>query len=144
MTWFLQKREILEHCGKDWKAVRRLDNQIRDGLIIHEVDRGYIKVWEYWQEAYDEAKRRFNEKVEKIEKEKSELEKRIGWADIDKLEEYKANAEYWEKEAKDYAQYCSDIVDVCYQKMKSSLWSKMMESKEEFKEWIQRMVKWEE
>lgn len=53
-------------------------------------------MWEYWQEAYDEVKRRFNEKLEKIEIEKSELEKRVGWADIDKLEEYKENAEYYQ------------------------------------------------
>lgn len=96
MVWFLQKREILEYCGKDWKAVRWLDGQIRDGLIIYDIDRGYIKVWEYWQEAYDEAKRRFNEEVEKIEKEKSELEKRLEGVDIDKIEEYKANAEYYQ------------------------------------------------
>lgn len=97
MGWFLQKREILEYCGKDWKAVRRLDNQIRDGLIIHDIDRGYIKVWEYWQEAYDEAKRRFNEKIEKVEKEKAELEKRLSGVDIDKIEEYKENCEYYQK-----------------------------------------------
>lgn len=97
MTWFLQKREILEHCGKDWKAVRWLDNQIRDGLIIHDADRGYIKVWEYWQEAYDEAKRRFNEKLEKVEGEKAELEKRLSVGDIDKLDEYKGNVEYYQK-----------------------------------------------
>lgn len=77
--------------------MRRLDNQIRDGLIIHDADRGYIKVNEYWQEAYDEAKRRFNEKLEKIEKEKAELEKRLAVGDIDKLEEYKANSEYYQK-----------------------------------------------
>ena len=77
--------------------MRRLDNQIRDGLIIHDADRGYIKVNEYWQEAYDEAKRRFNEKLEKIEKEKTELAARVGSADIDKLEEYKANSEYYQK-----------------------------------------------
>lgn len=144
MVWFLQKREILEYCGKDWKAVRWLDNQIRDGLIIHDADRGYIKVWEYWQEAYDEAKRRFNEKLEKVEREKAELEKRLAGVDIDKIEEYKENCKYWEDEAKRYAQYCADIVDICYRKVKASLWSKMTESSEEFKEWIQRMVKWED
>lgn len=144
MVWFLQKREILEYCGKDWKAVRWLDNQIRDGLIIHDVDRGYIKVWEYWQEAYDEAKRRFNEKLEKVEKEKAELEKRLDGVDIDKIEEYKANCEYWEGQAKEYSQYCADIVDICYSKIKSAMWNKFTEDKETFKEWIQRMVKWDE
>ena len=144
MVWFIQKREILEYCGKDWKAVRWLDNQIRDGLIIHDIDRGYIKVWEYWQEAYDEAKRRFNEKVEVLENEKAELEKRLAVGGIDKLDEYKENAKYWEKEAKEYAQYCADVVDVCYRKIKSVMGSKFTEDKETFKEWIQRMVKGEE
>lgn len=131
--WFLQKKDILEHCGKDWKAVRWLDNQIRDGLIIHDVDKGYIKVWEYWQEAYDEAKRRFNEKIEKIEGEKSELEKRIGSADIDKLEEYKENAEYYQW------LYEDEKLDKEYRLEKAFQWIKAnvkWANWDEFHEWI--------
>ena len=133
MVWFMQKREILEYCGKDWKAVRWLDNQIRDGLIIHDVDRGYIKVWEYWQEAYDEAKRRFNEKVEKLEKEKSELEKRLSVGDIDKLEEYKTNAEHYQ------GLYESEKADKDYRIEKAFGWIKQhvkWVSYDEFKDWI--------
>lgn len=133
MVWFLQKREILEYCGKDWKAVRWLENQIRDGLIIHDIDRGYIKVWEYWQEAYDEARRRFNEKLEKVEKEKSELEKRLDGVDLDKIEEYKANAEHYQKE------YESERLDKEYRLEKSFQWIKAhvkWVSWDEFHEWV--------
>ncbi len=133
MVWFLQKREILEYCGKDWKAVRWLENQIRDGLIIHDIDRGYIKVWEYWQEAYDEAKRRFNEKLEKVEKEKAEIEKRLDGVDLDKIEEYKANAEHYQKE------YESERLDKEYRLEKSFQWIKThvkWVSWDEFHEWI--------
>lgn len=133
MTWFLQKREILEYCGKDWKAVRWLDNQIRDGLIIHDVDRGYIKVWEYWQEAYDEAKRRFNEKLEKVEKEKSELEKRLAGVDIDRMEEYKTNSEYYQ------GAYESEKMDKEYRLEKAFQWIKAhvkWVSWDEFHEWV--------
>lgn len=133
MVWFLQKKEILEHCGKDWKAVRWLDNQIRDGLIIHDIDRGYIKVWEYWQEAYDEAKRRFNEKIEEIEKEKSELEKRLDGIDIDKIEEYKANAEHYQ------GLYESEKLDKEYRLEKAFQWIKAhvkWVSWDEFHEWV--------
>ena len=133
MVWFLQKREILEYCGKDWKAVRRLDNQIRDGLIIHDADRGYIKVWEYWQEAYDEAKRRFNEKLEKIEKEKAELAAKVGSADIDKLEEYKTNAEYYEKAYNEEVGDKEKRIRKCFQWIKQKVkWADW----EEFREWV--------
>jgi hypothetical protein len=58
------------------------------------------------------------------------------------LEELKVNCEYWESKARDYAQYCSDVIDVCYKKVKAtSKW--FMETYDEFKEWIQRMVKGE-
>lgn len=133
MAWFLQKREILEYCGKDWKAVRWLDNQIRDGLIIHDIDRGYIKVWEYWQEAYDEAKRRFNERLEKVEKEKAELEKRLDGIDIDKIDEYKANAEHYQ------GLYESEKLDKEYRIEKAFQWIKAhvkWVSWDEFHEWV--------
>jgi hypothetical protein len=35
--------------------------------------------------------------MEKIEKEKSELEKRLDGVDIDKIDEYKANSEYYQR-----------------------------------------------
>ena len=130
MVWFSQKREILEYCGKDWKAVRWLDNQIRDGLIIHDIDRGYIKVWEYWQEAYDEAKRRFNEK---IEKEKAELEKRLNGLDIDKIDEYKTNAEHYQGL---YEEECDDKenrIKKCYDWIRKQ---NIRVNYDEFHEWV--------
>ena len=84
--------------------------------------------------------------IEDLRKRVSELEGKIttfkegNWD----LTEAKIQLEYWEKEAREYAQYCADVVDVCYRKIKSVMGSKFTEDKETFKEWIQRMVKWEE
>jgi hypothetical protein len=58
------------------------------------------------------------------------------------LEELKVNCEYWESKAREYAQYCSDVIDVCYKKIKAST-KGFTETYDEFKEWIQRMVKGE-
>lgn len=37
------------------------------------------------------------------------------------VEELKVNCEYWEKQAKEYSQYCADIVDICYSKIKAAV-----------------------
>jgi hypothetical protein len=40
-----------------------------------------------------------------------------------------------------YSKYCNDIVWVCYKKLKQIMGNKLMESEQEFKEWISMMVK---
>ena len=126
MIGFETKKALLEHLGKNANDNKLVDRMMRRGEVYLEDGMYYIVE---------------SEEVVKLKERIKELEKSdLSW----ELTEAKINAEYWEKEARKYAQYCSDIVDVCYQKVKASLWSKMVESKEEFKEWIQRIVKWEE
>jgi hypothetical protein len=50
------------------------------------------------------------------------------------LEEAKAQWEYWESKAREYAEYCDKIVDICYQVCKKEIGAKFQQSKEEFKE----------
>jgi hypothetical protein len=45
--WYLDKKGILEHCGKDGKDVRWLDRAMKRGEVIHDVDMGYITVVDY-------------------------------------------------------------------------------------------------
>lgn len=128
---FTTQRELLEHLGKnpdDRNLVQRL---IIKGEVVRE--------WGVYVLVDKDAR------IAELEKEVSELRNEIvtmkesNWD----LEELKVNCKYWEKQAKEYSQYCADIVDICYSKIKSAMWSKFMEDKETFKEWIQRMVKGE-
>ena len=50
------------------------------------------------------------------------------------LTEAKIQWEYWERQAREYAQYCADIVDVCYRKIKQEMGGRFTEDKETFKE----------
>lgn len=55
--WYLDKKGILEHCGKDGKDVRRLDRAMKRGEVIHDVDMGYITVVDYIWELEEEIER---------------------------------------------------------------------------------------
>lgn len=48
--WFLEKREILEYCGKNGKDVRWLDRAMRKWIVIHDIERGYITTVDYIDE----------------------------------------------------------------------------------------------
>lgn len=129
---FTTQRELLEYLGKnenDRNLVQRL-------IIKGEV----IKEWGVYVLVDKDAR------IAELEREVSKLRDEIvamkesNWD----LEEYKENCKYYEREMKKYAQYCADIVDVCYSKIKSVMGSRFTEDRETFKEWIQRMVKWEE
>lgn len=129
---FTTQRELLEYLGKnenDRNLVQRL-------IIKGEV----IKEWGVYVLVDKDAR------IAELEREVSKLRDEIvamkesNWD----LEEAKAQLEYWEKEAREYDQYCADVVDICYRKIKAVMWSRFTEDKETFKEWIQRMVKWEE
>lgn len=129
---FTTQRELLEYLGKnpdDRNLVQRL-------IIKWEV----VREWGVYVLVDKDAR------IAELEREVSELRSEIvtmkesNWD----LEEAKVQWEYWENEARKYSQYCADIVDICYSKIKSVMGSKFMEDKETFKEWIQRMVKWEE
>lgn len=129
---FATQRELLEYLGKnenDRNLVQRL-------IIKGEV----VKEWGVYVLVDKDAR------IAELEREVSRLRDEIvamkesNWD----LEEAKTQWEYWEKEAREYAQYCADVVDICYRKIKAVMWSRFMEDRETFKEGIQRMVKWEE
>lgn len=48
--WFTNKKGILERCGKNEKDVRWLDRAIRKGMVIHDLDMGYITTIDYIDE----------------------------------------------------------------------------------------------
>lgn len=127
MVWYKTKKEILERMGRHEKNVRSLDRAIKRGEVI---EQGWM--WGY----------KLDLLVEVIDKQKKEIEElkksEFTWGD---LEEALANAKYWEDRAREYAEYCDKIVDVCYWVVKWQLGSKFQQSKEEFKEGIQFMVK---
>lgn len=129
---FSTQRELLEYLGKcpeDRSLVQRM-------MIRGEV---YKEDGMYYLVNKDEKIRELEILVEKLRSEIATM-KESNWD----LTEAKIQWEYWERQAKDYAQYCSDIVDVCYRKVKAELGGRFTEDKETFKEWIQRIVKWEE
>lgn len=129
---FYTQRELLEYLGKnpnDRSLVQRM--MIRGEILKRD--------WVYILLDKDRI-------ITELEREVKELRNEIATMKEENwdLEELKVNCKYWEDEARKYSQYCADIVDICYRKVKASLWSKMTESSEEFKEWIQKMVKWED
>lgn len=128
---FYTQRELLEYLGKnpnDRSLVQRM--MIRGEILKRD--------WVYILLDKDRI-------ITELEREVKELRNEIATIKEENwdLEEAKIQWEYWEKQAREYSQYCADIVDICYSKIKSAMWSKFMEDKETFKEWIQRMVKGE-
>ena len=128
---FSTQRQILEYL---WKNVN--DRSLVQRMISRrEILRGD------WVYILNDKDKRIEELEEEIKKLRSEIAtiKESNWD----LEEAKTQWEYWEWQAREYAQYCSDVIDVCYKKIKSIMWSRFTEDKETFKEWIQRQVKGE-
>ncbi len=126
MVGFETKKALLEHLGKNPSDNKLVDRMMMRGEVYLEDGMYYIVE---------------SEEVVKLKERIKELEKSdLSW----ELTEAKINAEYWENEARKYAQYCSDIVDVCYNKCKQVMWGRFTESREDFREWIQNMVKLEE
>lgn len=129
---FRTQKELLEYLGKcpeDRSLVQRM-------IIRGEV---YKENGMYYLVNKDEKIKELEILVAKLRSEIATM-KESNWD----LEELKVNCEYYESEMRKYAQYCADIVEVCYKKIKSAMGSRFTEDKETFKEWIQRMVKWEE
>lgn len=129
---FYTQRELLEYLGKnpnDRSLVQRM--MIRGEILKRD--------WVYILLDKDRIITELEREVRELRNEITTI-KESNWD----LEEYKENCKYYEGEMKKYAQYCADIVDVCYSKIKSVMGSRFTEDKETFKEWIQRMVKWEE
>lgn len=127
---FRTQAELLRHLGKnenDRSLVQRM-------VFRWEILRGD------WVYILNDKNKKIEELEGEIKKLRSEIAtiKENNWD----LEELKVNCEYWESKAREYVQYCSDIIEVCYKKVKaSSKW--FMETYDEFKEWIQRQVKGE-
>ena len=129
---FRTQRELLEHLGKNENDRNLVQRLIIKGEVVRDGDM-YVLVNK------DERIAELEREVEKLRSEIVTM-KESNWD----LTEAKIQWEYWEKEARKYSQYCADIVDVCYRKIKQEMGSRFTEDEETFKEWIQRMVKWEE
>lgn len=129
---FKTQAEILRHLGKNENDRSLVQRMIIRGEILKEKG-GYILTNK------DEKIQELEKEVEKLRSEIATI-KESNWD----LEEAKTQWKYWEWQAREYAQYCSDVIDVCYKKIKSAMWSRFTEDKETFKEWIQRLVKGEE
>lgn len=129
---FKTQKQLLEHIGKNWNDRSLVQRMIIRGEILKQ-NGVYILVNK------DEIIKNLEEEVQKLRSEIATI-KESNWD----LEEAKAQWEYWEWLAKEYSQYCADVIDVCYKKIKSIMWSRFTEDKETFKEWIQKLVKWEE
>lgn len=129
---FSKKKDLLEY---KWKNPN--DNKLVDRWILQ----WKVVVVDGMYEWVDK-----DEIIEELRNKVAELEGKIAWFKESNwdLEELKVNCEYYKNEWIKYAKYCSDVVDVCYKKIKAVMWSRFTEDKETFKEWIQRMVKWEE
>lgn len=132
MQGFSTKKEFLEYLGKNPDDRKLVDRLIHRGEACM-IDGLYYLV---------DKDARIAELEKEVEKLRNEIAtfKESNW-DLDEL---KVNCEFYENEMRRYAQYCADIVDVCYNKIKSVMGSRFTEDKETFKEWIQSMVKWEE
>lgn len=128
---FKTQKQLLEHLGKNVNDRSLVQRMIIRGEILRE-NGGYILTNK-------------EEKIQELEKEVEKLRSEIATMKANNwdLDEAKAQWEYWEWMAKEYAQYCSDVIDVCYRKIKSIMWGRFTEDKETFKEWIQKQVKWD-
>lgn len=134
--WYLDKKGILEHCGKDGKDVRWLDRAMKRGEVIHDVDMGYITVVDYIWELEEEIKElKKSEPKQVVESDSWEVEKTK-----EELEEAKVNCDYWEKKCYRYADYLEKVISVTYDRIKPMLWNKL-EEKSDFREHILEEVK---
>ena len=129
---FETQKQLLEYLGKNGNDRSLVQRMMIRGDVYKE-NGMYILVDK------DEKIRELYSEVEKLRSEIATM-KENNWD----LEELKVNCEYYKNEMTKCARYCSDVVDVCYKKIKSVMWNRFTEDKETFKEWIQRMVKWEE
>lgn len=129
---FSTQRELLEYLGKCPEDRSLVQRMIIRGEVLKENGMYYLV-------NKDEKIKELEILVAKLRSEIATM-KESNWD----LTEAKIQWEYWEKQAREYAQYCADIVEVCYKKIKQEMGSRFTEDKETFKEWIQRMVKWEE
>lgn len=128
---FSTQRQILEYL---WKNVN--DRSLVQRMISRkEILRGN------WVYILNDKDKKIEELELEIKKLRSEIAtiKENNWD----LEEAKTQWEYWEWQAREYEQYYSDAIDVCYRKIKSIMWGRFTEDKETFKEWIQKQVKGE-
>lgn len=76
--WFTNKKWILEHCGKNEKDVRWLDRAIKKWIVLHDLELGYITVWDYIKELEEERGEKKSEVVVSTNsKEVEELKERL-------------------------------------------------------------------
>lgn len=126
--WYLDKKWILEHCGKDGKDVRWLDRAMKRGEVIHDVDMGYITVVDYIWELEEEIK-----ELKKSDKEK-EVEEVMKDMDLwSELEEAKAQWEYYENLYNEEREDKQERIRRCFR------WIKQIKPSadwEEFRDWV--------
>lgn len=110
--------------------MRKGEVRMEDGMYIL-VDKDSII-----HELEEEIKRLKSEPKQVVESDSWEVQKLR-----EELEEAKVNCDYYKKLANKYWRYCSDIMGICYKKVKSVMWSRYTETEEEFKEGIANMIK---
>lgn len=76
---FINKKGILERCGKNEKDVRWLDRAIKKGIVIHDVEEGYITTLDYIEELIKEREKKSEVVVSSNSKEVDELKERLGY-----------------------------------------------------------------
>lgn len=123
--WFLEKREILEYCGKNGKDVRRLDRAMRKWIVIHDEDRGYITTVDYIDELREGLKE-LNKSEPKEELNRvSSLE--------EELYEAKAQWEYYQKLYEAEKEDKQNRIRKCFRRIKNI---KPSADWEEFRDWV--------
>lgn len=133
--WFINKKGILERCGKNEKDVRWLDRAIKRWQVIHDLDMGYITSGDYIEELelrIEELKRweKSEVVVSSDSKEIDELKERLGyvWSRLDHVNWCLSSVK--ERFAKSKAQWTND-------KFNSEFGYKMDEREVSEREWAE-------
>ena len=123
--WFLEKREILEYCGKNGKDVRWLDRAMRKWIVIHDEDRGYITTVDYIDELHEGLKE-LNKSEPKEELNRvSSLE--------EELYEAKAQWKYYQNLYNEEKEDKQNRIRKCFRRIKNI---KPSADWEEFRDWV--------
>ena len=134
---FETKKALLEYLGKDSN-----DRKLVDRMMARWEVR--MKDWMYILVDKDSIIHELEEEIKRLKSEPKQVVESDSW-EVQKLreelEEAKVNCDYYKKLANKYWRYCSDIMGICYKKVKSVMWSRYTETEEEFKEGIANMIK---
>ena len=137
MEWYETKKALLERLGKNPKDNKLVDRMLLDWRVE-------LREWMYYIVDKDSIIHELEEEIKRLKSEPKQVVESDSW-EVQKLreelEEAKINCDYYKKLANKYWRYCSDIMGICYKKVKSVMWSRYTETEEEFKEGIANMIK---